>query len=178
MESYCKIFQQPKTWARLISEEECLKDKQFLLPFGQSFFFVCLFCFKMTQSVQNIEPVVDNQKCLSILQQSQEFMGKVRWDVASRLCCLLEIRQGQFHTFTSSTAAGKFYFCSVVWLLFICQKWISPGTSYKFPLSFLSCVWLPHKNSLKIKRLWIHAFVQIKNFKIQSFGKENYFHIN
>lgn len=60
-----------------------------------------------------------------------------RWDVALCSRCWCEIRQGQFHIFTLSTAAGKFYPCCTVWLLLMCQKWIPLGKIQKLSLSFM-----------------------------------------
>lgn len=61
---------------------------------------------------------------------------RVRWDVALCSCCSCEIRQGQFHIFTPSTAAGKFYFCWTLWRLLVCQKWIPLGKNYRLSLPF------------------------------------------
>lgn len=67
----------PENAAHVISVEERLQDKQFLLPFRRSLFF-CI-CFKMTQSAHSGEPLQDSQNWWGrnspILQQSQECMS-------------------------------------------------------------------------------------------------------
>lgn len=119
MDSYL-VFQHPQYSAHVISVEECLEDKQFLPLFRGS-----LFLFQ-DDSVST--------KRWALAGQS-EFVGKKLAEIATITrtyelgemlcsCCWCEIRQGKFHSFTLSTAAGKFYYCYMLWLLLVCQKWI------------------------------------------------------
>lgn len=99
----------------------------------------------------------------------------VRWDVALCSCCWCEIRQGRFHIFTLSTAAGKFYPCYMVWLLLMCQKWIPLGKIHKLTLQFNLCLASSQNSALWIGKISISmcAFQNCRKSMIKSVIYEN-----
>lgn len=116
--------------------EECLQDKHFLLPLRAKLIFQRLF---QDDSVSTKRRAVSGVRSVGV--ETGRYCNShrnvwVRWDVALCSCCSCEIRQGQFHIFTPSTAAGKFYSCWTLWLLLMCQKWIPLGKNCCL-LSFL-----------------------------------------
>lgn len=119
-DSRCIIFQHPQNSAHVISVEECLEDKQFLLPFRRSLFL--RICFKMTQSAHSAAPSQDSQNWWGrnspILQQSQECMSEVRcslvftlvvWDKTRPISYFLPRRQ-QLASFIPAVCFG-YYSC-------------------------------------------------------------------
>ena len=137
-DSRCIIFQHPQNSAHVISVEECLEDKQFLLPFRRSLFL--RICFKMTQSAHSAAPSQDSQNWCGrnspILQQSQECMSEVRcslvftllvWDKTRPISYFLPRRQ----------QLASFYSRCMLRLLLMCQKWIPLGKIHKLTLHFV-----------------------------------------
>lgn len=108
MDFHLIIFRRPHNPACVISVDECLEDKQFLLLLSPSLFFVSRWlsqhiaasCFRTarTGGLETRQPGSNHRPAW------------VRWDVALCSRCWGEIRQGEFLIFsTFLTAAVKFY---------------------------------------------------------------------
>jgi len=129
-------------------------------PFGKAYFSAFVSRWLSQHKMQSCYRIVRIGGVETCRYCSNHRKVRVRWDVALCSCCWCEIRQGQFHIFSLSTPACKFYFCCVVWLM--CQRQIPLGKIHKLPLFFLLRLACLPSSTIKIWIVLIFGFCKDK----------------